>query len=165
MSPYCQIQAAVTQTSVPPYVLVEGSATPYNPVSLNTTVKAIGPLTIIGPGRGATPGATLAGSGAVTPNGFTLLTGAGNAAMVSLEGLTLIGAGGATPGAGARCTVGVGAATLSIVDSKIQMSGGAGVISRVDCGWYRGGSIRVGEGRRPRRHQIRGAQRGGVVGG
>jgi hypothetical protein len=126
-SPYCQIQAAVTQSTAPPFVLVEGSATPYDPVSLNTTVKAIGPLTIIGPGRGAAQGATLAGSGAVTPNGFALLTGGGNAATVTLEGLTLIGAGGATPGAGARCTVGVGAATLTIRDCKIQMSGGAGV--------------------------------------
>jgi hypothetical protein len=65
----------------------------------------------------------------VTPNGFALLTGAGNAATVTLDGLTLTGDGGATPGAGARCTVGSGAATLTIRNSLIRNSGQAGVDS------------------------------------
>jgi hypothetical protein len=112
-----------------PFVVVAGSATPYNPVSLNTTLGAIGPLTIIGPGRTASPLATVAGSGAVTPNGFALLTGGGNAATVTLDGLTLTGDGGATPGAGARCTVGSGAATITIRNSLIRNSGQAGVDS------------------------------------
>lgn len=125
-APFCQITAAISP-SPKPYTVVAGSSTPYNPVSLNTTTGAIGPLTIIGPGRNSAPPATIAGSGAVTPDGVAVQTGSGNAATLTLDGLVLIGAGGATPGAGVRCTVGTGAATVTVLNSYIHNSGGYGV--------------------------------------
>ena len=61
--PYCQIQFAATMAAKP-YVVVAGSGTAYNAISLATTAGAgVGPLTIVGPGRAATPTAKVAQAG------------------------------------------------------------------------------------------------------
>jgi hypothetical protein len=122
--PFCEIQAAALAAIAgsKPYVVVAGSATAYAAVSLSTATGPISGLTIIGPGRTATPTAKVSPS--VVTNAFALST-VGNAATVVLDGLELIGQG--STSAGARCSFTSGAATLTIRNSLIQMSGGPGI--------------------------------------
>jgi hypothetical protein len=124
--PFCEIQAAALAAIAgsKPYVVVAGSATAYAAVSLSTATGPISGLTIIGPGRTATPTAKVSPS--VVTNAFALST-VGNAATVVLDGLELIGQG--STSAGARCSFTSGAATLTIRNSLIRMSGAAGVDS------------------------------------
>jgi hypothetical protein len=126
--PYCQAQTAAT-ISGKSFVVVAGSSSNYSALNFNTTLGAIGPLTIIGPGPSASPQAIIAGSGAITPDAVAVQTANTNAADVTIYGLVLEGEGGGTTGAGAKCTVGNGGATLSILHSLIKLSGQAGVHS------------------------------------
>ena len=78
--PYCEAQTAAT-ISGKSFILVAGSATAYNAINLTATVGAIGPLTIVGPGRNATPTAKIA-------PGFSpavALTTAGNPATATMQ--------------------------------------------------------------------------------
>jgi hypothetical protein len=123
-TPFCEVQAAALAAlaATKPFVLVAGSPTPYGAVSLSS-----GTLSLIGPGKAASPPAAVTPSAASTP--ALLLSTTSGTATVTVEGLTLTGTGGALPGPGVRCQVGVGAATLTVRDSKIHMSGGPGVDS------------------------------------
>jgi hypothetical protein len=94
--------------------------------SLNATVAAIGPMTIIGPGRNATPTAKIA----PTTGPAVSLATSGNDATLTIDGLELIGAGGGSPAAGVKCQVITsGTPTLTISNSYIHNSGGYGVDS------------------------------------
>jgi len=127
-SPFCEVQAAALAavTGSKPYVVVGGSSTAYAGVSLTATASAIGPLTIVGPGRNATPTAQLAQAAvpalAVATSGSNL--------TVTVDGLDLRGAGTPTPSAGVKCSVvTTGTPTLTVRNSIIQQSGAAGVDS------------------------------------
>jgi hypothetical protein len=125
-APFCQIQAAATATlGKKPFVVVEGSATAYNAVNLTATVSAIGPLTIIGPGRSANPLATVGQDGA--PG--VVVSASGANATVSLDGLDIIGSNGVLKRAGISCTAPAGTSALTVRNSNIHNSGGLGVDS------------------------------------
>jgi hypothetical protein len=129
--PYCQIQAAATSVSPSPrpYIVVAGSATPYGAVNLTAVASPIGPLTIVGPGRGVTPAAKVEPLGALVATPAVLVSTNGSAATVTLDGLELTGTSGGIPAPGARCLAGVGAASLTIRNSLVRNSGGVGVDS------------------------------------
>jgi hypothetical protein len=122
--PYCQIQAAVTASPSPkPYVVVAGSSTTYNAVSLTAVATAIGPVAIIGPGRAASPTAKIAPASSPA----IAVTTAGATATLTVDGLELIGSGGGSPSAAVKCSVTTGTASITVVNSSLHNSGGAGV--------------------------------------
>jgi hypothetical protein len=123
-APYCQIQAAAT-TSGKPYVVVAGSATAYNAVSLSPTTSDIGPLTIIGPGRSATT-AKVAQSGVAA---MTVSVTVAHTVTVTVDGLEFSGSGTPTPAAGVSCLRSAGSANVTVKNSLIDNCGGAGVDS------------------------------------
>jgi len=125
--PFCEIQpgALAAITASKPFVLVAGSATAYTTaVNLTTVSATIASLTILGPGRSASPTARLAPS--IVGNAFALST-TGNPATVVIDGLELVGQGAGS--SGIRCSMTSGAANLTIRNSLIRQSGGPGIDS------------------------------------
>jgi parallel beta helix pectate lyase-like protein len=123
MMPYCQVQYAVLNASKA-YVLVSGSATAYNSVSLIASTSALGPLTLVGPaGRGTAVKATISSTIATAA---LVVNGGGSSVTLIVDGMDIEGAGGATPSAAVSCQ---SPATLTIKNSTIQNSGKEGVTS------------------------------------
>jgi hypothetical protein len=125
--PFCEIQPAAIAAIAgsKPFVLVAGNSTAYTTaVNLTTVSASIPNLTIIGPGRSATPTARLAPS--IVGNAFALST-TGNPATVVVDGLEFVGQGAGS--SGIRCSMTSGAANLTIRNSLIRQSGGTGIDS------------------------------------
>jgi hypothetical protein len=113
--PYCQIQGALAAGKE--FILVTGSGTPYMPVSISS-----GTFTLVGPGRGASPKATVGASGAPA---FTITTTT-QAATVTLDGFDTA----VTTTSAIKCIVSASAATsLTILNSSIHNATQAGVDS------------------------------------
>jgi hypothetical protein len=123
-NPYCQIQPALGAGK--PYVAVYGSATPYQGVTLSATATTDLSVTIVGPGRGAVPPATIEGSSAPAVAVSSLVT---RTTTVTLDGLHLIGSGGANRNAGMRCSPVAGTAIVIVKNCAIHDSGTSGVDS------------------------------------
>jgi hypothetical protein len=127
---FCDISDATGSPSPRPYVVVKGSATAYGAVSLNATVAAIGPMTIIGPGHSAPTTAKIA----PTTGPAVSLATSGNNATLTVDGFELIGSGGGSPAAGAKCQVITsGTPSLTVLNSYIHNSGAYGIDSS-GCG-------------------------------
>lgn len=124
--PYCEVQPAALAAvlSAKPFVVVAGSVTAYTTaINLTATTGAIGPLTIVGPGRAAAVTAKVqpsVGAPAV------LVNASGNAATVTVDGLELVGTG-TSPGV--RCSIGTGAGSFTLQNSLVRGSPGVGVES------------------------------------
>jgi hypothetical protein len=120
--PYCQIQPAVLSKT--PYILVKGSATAYNAVTLAAATDNV-TVTIIGPGRSASPLASVAGSGTAAVS--VSVATAGRRADVVLDGLDLVGSNGIMKNVGVDCNVSGGTANLTVKNSSIHDSGLVGL--------------------------------------
>jgi hypothetical protein len=122
--PYCEASTAAS-ISGKSLIVVAGSTTSYGVINLTATISAIGPLTIIGPGRSPSPMARIAAT--VSP--AVALTTSGNPATLTIDGFELIGSGGGAPSPGVKCSFSTGTATLTVLNSSIHGSGQVGVDS------------------------------------
>jgi hypothetical protein len=108
-------------------MVVTGSATSYDAVNLTATIAALGPFTIIGPGRNASPTAKIAPAAG---QAVSVTTSGTSGAILTVDGLELIGAGGGAPQPGVQCNQsGTNTATLAVINSNVHGSGQQGVYS------------------------------------
>ena len=129
-APYCKIAEALSELPTPkPYVVVAGTTKSYDAISVTALVAAVGPVTIIGPGRTAAQGGAATQSALVTSTTgpAASLAAQGSNATLTIDGLELVGASGF---AGVKCSqVTSGVPTLTVKNSFIHGSGLYGVDS------------------------------------
>jgi hypothetical protein len=119
---FCDVVDALAAQPPPKFVVVVGSVAPYSAIAVNALAADV-TVTLVGPGRGATPTAALS-----TPNmaAVELSAGAGHFGSLDLEGLELVGSN--LAGAdGVDCASVGGVAELRVRDCRVHGSGGVGV--------------------------------------
>jgi hypothetical protein len=121
-TPFCQVNATAL-ASGKAYLFVAGNATPYDAISISGALN----IGIYGPGKtsGVAPKATFSQSGNASLS--VSATGSSSALQVVVDGLELTGVGANEPGA--SCSQSGGSAALTIRNSLIDGSRGAGIQS------------------------------------
>jgi hypothetical protein len=123
-NPYCEIQPALG--AMKPYIVVHGHTTPYEGATLSAGATTDLNVTIVGPGRTATPTARIVGNDAPAVSISSLV---GRTTSVTLDGLVMTGSTNPNRRPGVGCGVVAGTAVVTIKNSTIFDSGAAGVDS------------------------------------
>ena len=127
-APYCKISEALSELpTARPYIVVAGTTKSYDALSVSALATAVGPLSIVGPGRPVAQGGTATQSALIAPATGPAVSVAtqGSNATLTIDGLELVGASGF---AGVKCQqVTSGTPTLTVKNSFVHGSGLYGV--------------------------------------